>query len=94
MLLPVDNTNNPHADLENEGGFAAAIAGSALYSFELAANDLEEAARRQETVAQLAQERIDQLAEIRDFHAGQAETNRVVAGNLRLLVTIPKETDQ
>lgn len=83
--LPND-VPNPHADLEGDGGFAAAIAGSAIFSFHLAADDLEEAARRQETVATVAQERIDALADLRDFNLAQAESNRTVAGNLRVLV--------
>lgn len=86
-----DDNAGPNADLADESGFAAAIAGSAIFSFELAASDLEDAARRQGTIAELAEERIEQLIQIRDYHQEQADANMTVAYRLRALVSVSKE---
>lgn len=91
VTIEDDVNAGPHADLVDESGFAAAIAGSAVFSFELAANDLEDAARRQGTIAALAEERIEQLIEIRDYHQEQADQNMTVACRLRRLVSVSKE---
>lgn len=78
----------PQTDLEKLAGQAAALAGNALSTFEFAAADLEEAARSQEVIAELAEEQIDVLTAQRDHALDQADSNRSAARGLRSLIGV------
>lgn len=84
---------SPHADLEGQVNGAGATAAFAVSTFIDAASDLVHAANEQEIAASIAQERIDDLFEIRDAALAQAESNREVARKLQALVGEPVAAD-
>lgn len=76
----------PNGDLLDKAGSASSLAGFAVNAFTAAATDLRDAADELDLTAQLAQERIDQLTELLENSAAQAEANREAADKILALV--------
>ncbi|WP_367135759.1 hypothetical protein [Saccharothrix sp. HUAS TT1] len=85
-LLSAQPTETPEPTLDERAASAAARASSARSVFQVSIDELEGAAREQEHVAQDAQAKIEELAEVAASAAFQAAENRAAADKLRALV--------